>query len=111
MADISTHALCVTCRQPLPEETTEISYFAQNATRPEAEEAENFLAELGDLTAYLEVLFIMLSNVDKFALDEHQLYRAHGLGWALAAEARHRVELADEAGERRQKRRAEEAKG
>src|SRR3954447_2500195 len=107
MANTSTHALCVTCRQPLPEDIKEIAYFAQNATRPEAEEAENFLAELGDLTAYLEVLFILLSNVDKFALDEHQLYHAHGLGWALATEARRRVELADEALECREKRLAE----
>src|SRR5689334_7804733 len=104
MADISTPVLCVACRQSVPETIKEISYFAGSALRPEADEVETFVAEVGELAGYIEVLFILLSNVNEGDLDEGQLNRAHQLGWSLATEARHRVELASEAVERRQQR-------
>ena len=100
MADSATKqspVQCVTCRQPVPESVEELHYFAQTAVKPEADDVETFLLELTDLTDYVEVLHILLCNVDKSALEENQLYACHRLGWHLAEEAKHRLDLAREA--------------
>src|SRR2546428_6438451 len=94
MATKQSPVQCVTCRQPVPEDIEELNYFAQTTTRPAADDVENFLAELRDLTEYIETLFVLLCNVNKSALDESQLYSCHGLGWELALEAKRRVRLA-----------------
>ena len=100
---------CVACRQPVPESTERLNYFAQLVFKPEADEVENFLAELRDITEHIEALFTLLTGVDKGILDDTLLSRCHRLGLDLAQEARERVKLADEALELRAKRVAEES--
>ncbi len=85
-----------------------LNYFAQSALKAEADDVENFLTELRDLTGYIEALFILLAEVPKSALDDSLLSHSHHLGWSLAQEARHRVELAYEARELHEKRHAKE---
>jgi hypothetical protein len=86
----------------------QLDYFAQVALKPAANDVENFLAETRDITEYIEALFTLLAGVPMSVLDDSLLRRCHHLGWALAQEARHRVELADGALELREKRLAEE---
>jgi hypothetical protein len=100
---------CVTCRQPVPESTEQLNYFAQSALKAEADDVENFLTELRDITRYIEALFILLTEAPKSALDDNLLSRSHHLGWSLAQEARQRVELVYEAQELREKRLAPES--
>jgi hypothetical protein len=104
MATTNSPVLCVTCRQPVPEDVKQLDYFAQTSLKPEADDVENFLAELRDLTHYLESLFILLVNADKSALDDDRLYNCFSLGWSLASEAWRRVELADAACDLQEKR-------
>ncbi len=99
---------CITCLQPVPESMEQLDYLAQTALKPEADDVENFLAEIRDITEYIEALFTLLAGVPTMVLDDTLLHRCHHFGWALAQEARHRVELADEALKIRETRLAEE---
>lgn len=50
LAETPSPGTCVTCRQPVPDATERLHYFAQSALKPQADEVENFLEELQELT-------------------------------------------------------------
>jgi len=76
---------CISCRQPVPE-NTDLDYFGQILSKPEADDVGNFLDEIRDITSYIDALFTLLANAEASVLDDRLLLHCHHLGWALTGE-------------------------
>src|SRR5712691_13079669 len=98
MAPQDSPVLCVTCRQAVPESVPDISYFAGTCLKPAADDVGAFLDDLRDLSKYLEAVLRLLCEDP--TCDDDLLSDSLNLGWALASEARRRVQLAHDAWER-----------